>query len=174
MHPLRLLSFLIAIFFVGLVLVSCSATGRVDCEGHFGYDTDAFSPTEKIWIEESGKRWNDWVGHRVISLTPGPLNGDDNLCFIRVGPVLRPASGWTDRSTKLITVDVDYLKSANLYASFIFEGLIMHELGHGIGYRHLGVKDGDALMSPVNGHNFTEIDRAECISIGMCPPALPN
>jgi predicted Zn-dependent protease len=47
-----------------------------------------------------------------------------------------------------------------------FEGVVMHEMGHAIGYPH--IETGPALMAPSGALDFTELDRIACVNHKMC------
>jgi len=48
-----------------------------------------------------------------------------------------------------------------------FEAVVLHEIGHSIGFSHIGEPQ-TALMSAIGAYEFTELDRAECVNIGLC------
>jgi len=161
----------VRIFTIGLCLaglVACSATGEVNCEGNFYYD-DSFTPEQQEWIKESATRWNAWVGRPITSVRPG----SDYACTIGVGKTQREqAIGETSTRLQNIIIDMDDLKRLNKATKAYFEGVVMHEMGHALGYDHKGA-NGKALMAPAGSVNFTDIDRVECIKKEMCTTLNP-
>ena len=164
------MKFVVRIFTIGLCLagfVACSASGQVNCEGNFYYD-DSFTPEQQEWIKESSLRWNVWVGRQVTSVQ----FGSDYACTIRVGKT-KKESAIGEASTRLqnIIIDMDDLKRLKRLDKAHFEGVVMHEMGHTLGYDHKG-DNGKALMAPAGSVDFTEIDRIECIKKDMCTTLL--
>jgi hypothetical protein len=155
---------LLALALVGAVTVACSATGWVNCEGNFYYD-NSFTPEQQGWIEEASLRWNTWVGHKVTSVRPG----SEHSCTISVGKTdIEIAIGEEDSRLQNIIVDTEDLIRLKKFDKVHIEGVVMHEMGHALGYHHIGAK-GTALMAYAGAMDFTDIDRAECIKKGMCP-----
>ena len=153
---------------IATITIACSATGRVNCEGNFYYD-DSFTSEQQEWIQESSARWNTWVGRPVTSVR----SGSDYACMISVGKTSKESAvGETSRRLQNIIIDMDDLKRLNKATKAYFEGVVMHEMGHAIGYDHKGA-DGKALMAPAGSVDFTEIDRIECIKKDMCTTLLP-
>ena len=145
------------------LLISCSALGRVDCEGHFVYNEASFTDEQQLWIQESSERWNTWVGHPVTFVHPGSTG----ICTIDKGAAggehIGLEMGWTQN----IIIDVDALQQLKTLDRAHFEGVAMHEMGHALGYVHVGAP-GTALMSAACALDFTEIDREQCVARGMC------
>jgi len=145
------------------MLGGCSATGLIDCEGYYTYNPDDFSEEEQGWINESAQRWNVWVGHVVVTTSPGKRAA----CSIHDGVTANPDKiGQDHHPTESITIDKEHLKRINQLNRVRFESVVMHEVGHSLGYGH--ILGGPALMAPASADDFTELDRIECIKHGMC------
>lgn len=160
----------VAILILTIVAVSCSATGKVNCEGNFIYNPSSFTEEQQQWIKESSARWNSWVGYPVTSVSPGY----SDICHIDAGPT-KSTEAIGEESSRLqnITVDVAHLERSQLLNKVWFESVVMHEMGHALGYGHVGER-GKALMSPTGAPDFTEIDRIECLKLEMCKSLLPS
>lgn len=165
--PLRRFLIILAL---PLCLFSCSASGLINCEGNFIYNPDSFTAEQQEWIKNSSARWNNWVGHPVTSVRPG----HSDVCRIDSGSTTKSSAiGQESSRLQNITVDVDDLKKLNILDKAHFEGVVLHEMGHALGYGHIG-KDSEALMSSVGAQDFTDMDRVECIKHGMCVTLLPG
>lgn len=159
-----------------LLLGGCSATGLIDCEGFYTYVPEHFTLEERYWIEESAERWNDWVGYRLLVVEPGYRPA----CTIHDGKTTDPPKiGSIRHPTESITIDKedlqkykDLTKHKESAYKDVFEGVVMHELGHGLGFKHRG-KNGSALMAPAGSLDFTDIDRMQCIELGICKTLNP-
>lgn len=150
-------------------LVSCSATGDIDCGGQFEFSSTAFTSEQQDWIRESSVRWNTWVGYNLTSVSPG---AGRKYCFINTGELKPDRIGQERSNTGAIYIDVEKLQSHNTLDRGHFEGVVMHEMGHALGYAHKGA-NGKALMAPAGAQDFTDIDRMECIKKDMCHTLLP-
>jgi len=149
-----------------LLVSNCSATGLIDCEGSFVYIPEDFSAEEQAWIEEGVLRWNVWVGHTVLKVRPGYLES----CSIHNGSTNNLAAvGQEHEPTYVITIDKDHLRRIDQLNQDRFESVVMHELGHALGYGH--ILTGPALMAPSATSDFTDLDRDECIRHNMCAAA---
>lgn len=165
--------YLILICF-SLLLGGCSATGLVDCEGRFLYNPDDFTAEEQVWIEESVTRWNVWVGHTVLDVAPGKRDA----CTIHDGKTTDPPKiGQIRHPIESITIDKEDLQKYKDLEKYketdykdVFQGVVMHELGHGLGFKHRG-ESGKALMAPAGARDFTYIDLLQCIDLGICTNA---
>lgn len=150
------------------LLSSCSSTGAVTCEGEFVYNTNSFSLEQQEWIKESATRWNDWVGYSLVHVTPGT----SEICSIEVGKTKKDSAiGEANSRTGLIVIDLDDL-SKPVAKKEVFEGVVMHEMGHTLGFAHHG-ENGKALMAPAGSQDFTEIDRIWCIKLDYCQTLSP-
>ncbi len=147
-------------------VTSCSATGMVNCEGNFEYNPDEFTAEQKTWIHNAATRWNNWVGRPVSSVRPGY----NDICSINAGVPKKPeAIGSANSRTQNILIDIEDMRARKILGDQAkFEGVVMHEIGHTLGYGHLDGKNSTGLMSPAGTTNFTERDRIECIKHGMC------
>lgn len=149
---------------------ACSATGMVDCQGQLTYNPDMFTPAEKTWIHESAERWNTFASHNVINVRPGY----DDVCTIIIEDVPKTYSGTHSPNDGIIRIDRERLKQI-AYNKRRFESVVMHEMGHSLGFDHIGVKQADALMSWASADDFTEIDWFECLNKNICkPPFKPK
>lgn len=146
-----------------ILIVSCSASGKIDCQGELVYNPDSFTAEEQVWIQESAVRWNIWVGHKVMSASQGTRDS----CFIRIGDLIPSHIGEEYHRLGRISLDTDKMKTRGVYDRDGFEGILMHEMGHSLGFSHIGA-NGTALMSPSNANDFTSIDRGECVNLGIC------
>lgn len=165
--PIRCLAIILPLL-VGAV--ACSATGKINCEGNFLYDSTSFTPEQQGWIEEASDRWNKWVGRKVTSAHPGYAGG----CTIDVGKTKKESAvGEAESRLQNITIDMEDLNLKHPVSREVFEGVVMHEMGHALGYGHIG-EDGKALMAPAGSVDFTELDRIECIKHGMCSTLLTS
>jgi hypothetical protein len=153
---------------VGVVTTACSATGWVNCEGNFYYD-NSFTPEQQGWIEEASLRWNTWAGHKVTSVRPG----SEHSCTISVGKTTKESAiGEEEQRLQNIVVDVEDLTRLKKLDKAHIEGVVMHEMGHALGYGHVGANN-KALMAPAGSLDFTDIDRVECIKKDMCTTLNP-
>jgi hypothetical protein len=152
-------------FIICLLIFNCSAIGLIDCEGSFTYAPNDFTLEEQAWIEESASRWNVWVGYTLVKVIPG----EQEACSIVNGFTVNPdAVAEEHEPTYVITIDKDHLQRLNQLNQKRFEAVVMHELGHALGYDH--ILNGKALMAPSANDDFTDLDRAECIRHNMCKP----
>ncbi len=165
------LSSIVRIFAIGSCIVagtvSCSATGLIDCDGEFEYSSTSFTPEQQSWIQESSARWNTWVGYKLTSVKPGPAR---SYCYIDANALLPGRAGQEHSTNGAISIDLNQLKENNELDRAHFESVVMHEVGHGLGYHHIGANS-TALMSPVAALDFTDLDRIECIKHNMCHTA---
>ena len=158
------MKFVVTFLSLLFLLLSCSATGMVDCEGQFTYNTDDFTPEQQTWIVGAAWRWNTWVGRKVVSVRPG----NDDICNIRAGETKSlKAIGEEHEPTVLITIELERMERLKILNQTRVEAVIMHEIGHALGFSHVGA-NGKALMAPAGAIDFTEIDRIECIKLGIC------
>jgi hypothetical protein len=148
-----------------LLIATTSCLSPVDCGGLYIYNEKSFTSEQQGWIEESAVRWNAWVGRRVITVLPGPSK---DACSIDTGVIDGRAIGEYRNLSGTITIDTPQLYQRDENNSTHFEAIIIHELGHSLGFPHIGVKNQDALMSPVGATEFSNIDRIECIKLGLC------
>ena len=161
---MKIASLFIILFFLILSTTSCSATGLVTCDGQWVYNPDDFTAEEQAWIQSAGGRWNHFVGSDVVEVSPGKRDA----CVIQKGPTTNPeAIGQDYHHTEVISIDLDHLRRINQLTQVEFEAVVMHEIGHSLGYKH--ILTGPALMAPYAAHDFTELDRIACINRGMCP-----
>lgn len=153
-------------------VTACSATGMVNCEGRFEYNPDEFTAEQKTWIHNAASRWNNWTDRPISAVRPGY----NDICSINVGsPKDNPnAIGSAHSRTQNILIDVEDMRARNILNQEVFEGVVMHEIGHTLGYDHLDGKNSTGLMSPAGTKDFTERDRIACIKHGMCLTLLSN
>lgn len=141
----------------------------VDCQGQFVYNPNSFTEEEQSWIKNSSDRWNNWVGYKLTSVRPG----NDDICEISPGSTNNEiAIGEANSHTQNITIDITDLKTRKIYNSSAFEGVVMHEIGHTLWFKHAPDKS-NALMAPAGKPDFTEIDRIQCIKLGYCTTLNP-
>jgi hypothetical protein len=154
---------------LSFLLGGCSATGLIDCQGFYTYVPSHFTPDEQVWIQNSAQRWNDWVGYRLVIVEAG----DRPACTIRDGKTKDPSKvGQDHHPTEVIIIDKEHLVQINRLSQDVFEAIIMHEIGHSLGFDHRG-EDGTALMAPAGALDFTDIDRIQCIELGICKTLNP-
>lgn len=147
------------------ILSSCWQYEKVDCQGQWFYDQDSFSPEQQFWINQSAVRWNSWVGRDVVSVSPGT----PSLCYIKIGHVGDGHVGDYSYNTGIIILDLQQLKTnAGEVALRNFEADVMHEMGHGLGFPHIGSQPRDALMNHDMALDFAAIDRTECVALEIC------
>lgn len=156
-------------FIIAIVLACIGCTSQVDCYGTYTYNPNDFTSEQKVWIENAAHRWNNWVGYNLVHVSPGI----ENTCNIHNGKTTDPTKvGQDHHPSELITIDVEHLQQINRLNQVRFESIVMHELGHSLGYSH--ILTGKALMAPISADDFTDLDRIECIKHDMCPALLPS
>lgn len=157
------MKFIAFLLIITCILAGCSGTGLVDCDGNWAYNPDDFTEEQQIWIQNSAMRWNNWVGYTVAAVHPGK----QHACIIHAGKTDKPtAIGQLRKPEHSITVNLERMKLLKILNQAAFEGVVMHEIGHSLGYDH--IENGQALMAPAGAQDFTELDRIQCIKIGMC------
>lgn len=144
-----------------LLFVSCSSTGEIDYQGDYTYN-NSFTSDEIIWIKNGFNRWNNWVGYNIVTVVPG----NKNYCSIDIEQLNDNRVGQIVLRTNSISIDIIKLKKYNNYNQIKFESVIMHEIGHSLGFNH--VDQNGSLMSPIGGLDFTVDDRIQCINLKLC------
>lgn len=137
------------------------------CQGNFVYNKDSFTFDQERWIEQSAKRWNDWVGYNLVTVA----SGKEGTCTIDIGALQGSRIGEEWDNNGNVFIDIDKMGTYLIMDEAHFQAIIMHEMGHALGYGHVG-EAGSALMSAIMTHastlDFTELDRIECVKKGMC------
>lgn len=181
----------ISLLIILILNLSCIYTGKIDCSikddesgeiySRLTYNTSDFSEEEQFWISESAQRWNDFANHKIISAEPD-LDNSDKSCTILNTKLTGSIKGrrivaYVEQSHKNINFDVELVRKLNIYVKDRFETLLMHEMGHVLGFGHLGSdqipedsNNVDALMSWAGGIRFTELDWNECLRLNICMP----
>lgn len=159
----------IQLFFIIAFVLSCTGClAKIECNGDYAYDPADFTEEQQEWIENSASRWNNWVGYRLIKVSPG----NRNSCIIRNGITSDPSKiGQDSHPKEVILVNLERLSNLNHLDQAHVEAVVMHELGHSLGYDH--IENGKALMAPVGALDFTDLDRVECIKHNMCDTLEP-
>lgn len=154
------------IIFAVILFTSCSANSNVDCQGHYNYNPKSFTSDEVLWIENSFKRWNTWVGYNLVNVSSGSSE-EQIFCSIDSEKLEQPNRiGQFTIKNKTISIDINKLKTKNIYNKEKFESVIMHEIGHALGFIH--VKQNESLMSPVGGLDFSTDDYIQCLELNLC------
>ncbi len=147
--------------FVGLW--SCDYPA-LDCSPWGLSVSDSFSPRHHQAIRNASARWNAFTGTKVTHVNEGPRD----FCELRPSQALAPnarlhmESGVVEVRTWLACEDgVPY--SEDLAC---FEVTVMHEMGHVLGFEHMG----NGIMRGTGGAapDFTASDRDQCVALRIC------
>lgn len=155
---------LVITIFISISLILLACNQDIDCQGEMVYDTSQFTAEEQSWIQESAIRWNVWTGHTVMTVSPG----DRESCSIKKGTITDGHIGEDWRHQNRILIDIDQINAGNEHNAQQFEAYTMHEMGHSLGFFHIGDTDRSALMNHIAAFDFTDLDREECWLLNIC------
>lgn len=149
-------------FLLGFALVGLGCSSREDCDGVYTVGA-GFTSAERTMMTSAASRWAVLLG-RPVTLTQGP----GSACHVQA------VSEITDAYVGGMTVGgEEYGHAGNISIASgarsspeLFERVILHELGHGFGLKH--VEDPNAVMHIVAGADFTDADLEECRAVGAC------
>lgn len=147
----------IALAAFAFALLGC-AQEPAQCRGR--YRPDGFDAGERQHISNAFARWSAWSGKRAV------IDASDDACS------MVPASGddpgelgsyWEGPGT--IEIDVVRLRGGD---PAWLEEVVLHELGHSFGMKHLRGGDVGIMSGGASTTNFTDVDRVECERAGLC------
>lgn len=136
------------------------------CHGSFRIDDSSnFTQPQRADIAIAAYRWNTFLGYGYFSVK------DDGKC-----PVLKQDLDATliaefDQQYPSISMDIPLLIQSNWASDTKFQVVVMHEMGHSIGMRHVDAGPHGAIMgrdTNTASDDFTEADKQECRRIGFC------
>lgn len=129
-----------------------------------------FPPAEQASIQSATHRWNAFAGHVVILAEANTYNFVCTIIDSADSNVDGKAQGVEEELTGNIKIASVFSCNGEQFGRYLpcFEALVLHEMGHLLGMKHLspGV---DGVMRPVGTSlDFTQGDRMQCLAIDLC------
>lgn len=149
---------------VGGIVLGGQGCATIDCEGSYRLGP-GFTAGQESNVREALRRWNEWSGSDARISSTG-------ICSIEPEALDEPNLFGTWIGYGRIEIDAMKLDrwcgrlESESERDRCFQSIVMHEVGHSYGLEH--IEEGIGVMSPGALPDFTDEDRRECETRGVC------
>lgn len=149
-----------------VALAGCASEAPATCEGSYHLHVSV-PAAEAGPVRSAFARWNALAGRDVARLEDGDPN--DGMCAVRLDETTGDLGLWSPADGSIALSPERMRAEAPGCAdrmSDCVEATVLHELGHGLGLKH--VPGGVMAAGGELALEFGAADRTECARVGVC------
>lgn len=153
---------------VCVCLVACAAEDCKDASGIARVHVSPLFPSdEQDHIQNALNRWNAFAGHTVVTGAREEYGVTCNILNAS-NPIAPNIQGRFQHATGNISIGPVFRCSGVARDGMCLEALVLHEVGHMLGFDHHPPGVAGVMQNPGVTLDFTDADLLACLAAGVC------